>query len=425
MNINKTAIIEYLHTIIKALLIALILAGIATACSKVIAEHHSRMLAKISNTAKDNEIILYLIDKYTEMANKNPGNYSYNVKLGNLYELVFNYHEAEAQYKKAINKSPYGVYSSYLGLANLYIKQGKHKEALNIVKQLKNTDHKPLLLAKGDFYMNLGDVLWQKQNYDDAVTQYKIAFFYYKKVDSKKKSIAITSILDCYNKIADIYYEQNKIDKAIQSLDTALLYKETPIILYKLALLYKDYDPLAANKYMEKTYKLDPGLINFDIYEEILFNLVKMYYIKGQDIETDLYKHKLKAIKDFQKRYVITEKDVTVDIIKYGLKKNLFKTKNTAYVKFKIDNTSKYDFNKLYLIVKLRHDNGSKTVFEKKLFSKKNPLKSRTASDTYKIEYKFSDKDEVFLSKELYFDFYAGKKENMRKIPVYSLEIKQ
>lgn len=425
MNINKTAILEYVRTIVIALLVALVLAGVATACSKVVAEHHSRVLSKLSNTAKDNELIQYLINKYTDLAKKNPGNYSYNVKLGNLYELMFNYQQAEEQYKKAINKSPYGVYSSYLGLANLYVKQGKHKQALNIVKQLKNTNHKPLLIAKGDFYMDLGDVMWQKQNYEEAVKQYKIAFFYYKKVDSHKKALAVTGILESYDKIADEYYKQNNVDKAIQSLEVALLYKETPILLYKLALLYKDFDPLSANKYMEKTYKLDPGLINFDIYEEILFNLMKMYYMNGQDIETDLYKHKLKAVKDFQKRYVITEKDVTVDILKYGLKKNLFKTKNKVFVKFKIDNTSKYDFNTLYLIVKLRYDNGSKTVFEQRLFSKKNPLKSRTASDTYSIEYKYTDKDEIFLSKELHLDFYAGKKENMRKIPVYSLEIKQ
>lgn len=425
ININKSEILEYVRTVIIALVFALILAGIATICSKIIAEHHSKMLSKISNTAKDNELITYLISKYSDLAKQYPRNYSYNVKLGNLNELIFNYQQAEEQYKKAIDKSPYGVYSSYLGLANLYVKQGKHKEALNIVKQLKNTNHKPLLVAKGDFYMNLGDVLWQKQDYENAVKQYKIAFFYYKKVDSNKKTVAITGILDSYNKIADDYYKQGKIDLAIQSLETALLYKETPILFYKLALLYKDFDPLSANKYMEKTYKIDPALINFDIYEDVLYDLIKMYYMEGKDIETELYKQKLKAVKSFQKRYIITEKDITIDILKYGLKKNLFKTKNTVFAKFKIDNTSKHDFNALYLIVKLRYDGGSQTVFEERLFSKKNPLKSRTASDTYSIEFKYTDKDEIFVSKELWLDFYAGKKENMRKIPVYSLEIKQ
>ena len=70
-------------------------------------------------------MIAYLITKYTEQAQKNPGDYSIHVRLGNLYELMFDYKHAEEQYKTAIDKSPYGVYSSYLGLANLYLKMGK------------------------------------------------------------------------------------------------------------------------------------------------------------------------------------------------------------------------------------------------------------------------------------------------------------
>ena len=61
---NKKVFLEYLHTVAVALLVALFLAGVATGCSKVIAEHHSRMLAKMTNTAKDNELIMYLISVY-------------------------------------------------------------------------------------------------------------------------------------------------------------------------------------------------------------------------------------------------------------------------------------------------------------------------------------------------------------------------
>ena len=309
---NKKEILEYVRTIVISLIVALVLASVATGCSKVIAEHHSRMLAKISNTAKDNELIGFLITKYTEEAAKNPGDYTINVRLGGLYELMFAYNQAEDQYKKAIEKSPYGVYSPYIGLANLYIKTGKYKKALQIVKKLDNKDHKPLLVAKGDFYMNLGDALWQKGKYKEAVRQYKVAFFYYKKVDSHKKETAISGIIDCYNKIADDYYKKNRKQQAVEALETALLYKESSFLYYKLAILYKDFDPVTANKYMEKTYALDPGIINFDIYEEILLKLIKLYYVNGKDIETDLYRHKLKAIHTFQKRYVITEEDVGI-----------------------------------------------------------------------------------------------------------------
>ncbi len=422
---SKIEILEYLRTILIALLVALFLAAVATGCSKIVAEHHARMLARISNTTKDNEMIAYLITKYTEQAQKNPGDYSIHVRLGNLYELMFDYKHAEEQYKTAIDKSPYGVYSSYLGLANLYLKTGKYNKALRIVKRLKNTDHKPLLIAKGDFYMNLGDLLWQKNKYHDAVKQYKIAFFYYKKVDSNKKDSAIVGILDCYNKIADEDFKHHSILKAIESLETALLYKETPIMYYKLAILYKDVDPLIANKYMEKTYALDPGIINFDIYEEILIKLVKQYYSEGKDVETDLYKHKLKSIKTFQKRYVISEKDVTINIEKLEVKNNLFKTKQTVKVKFKIENTSKHDFNTLFVIAKLRYDNKSREIFNHRFYSKKSPLKSRSESPSYTFKYTYTDKDEIYAAEKVKLDFYAGKKDNMRKIPVYTVELQR
>lgn len=422
---NKTAIIEYVRTIFIALLAALVIAGAATGCSKIIAEHHIKMLSKMTNTTQDNEVILSLITKYKELSAKNPGDYLINVRLGNLYELMFIYSSAEEQYKAAIAKSPYGVYSSYIGLANLYLKMGRYDEALKIMKQLRNTDHKPLLIAKGDFYMTIGDILWQKEDFEDAVKQYKFAFFFYKKVDSNKKDLAIAGILDCYNKLADIDFEKGNVSKAIDNLETALLYKETPIVYYKLAVLYKDYDALKANQYMEKTYKIDPGLINFDIYEEILINLIKYYYANGKDIETDLYKHKLRAVKNFQKRYVITENDVKINIKKLRLRNNLLHSKQTIICKFDIENTSKNDFNTLYLIVKVRYDGNSKEIYSKKLYSKENPLKSRKVSEEYNFKYTYTDKDEIFAAKEIKLDFYAGKKENMRKIPVYTVDIKR
>lgn len=424
-NFNKKEILEYVRTILIALILALVIASVATACSKVIAEHHARLMSKISNTTKDNELIGYMIMKYSEQAAQNQGDYTVHVKLGNLYELLFDYKKAEEQYKKAINKSPYGVYSSYFGLANVYVKTGKFKEALNIVKQLKNTNHKPLLVAKGDFYMNIGDALWEKEKYEDALKQYQIAFFFFKKVDSEKRALAVSGIQDCYNKLASIYFAKRDMLKSIDYLETALLYKETPVTFYKLAILYKDFDPVSANNYMEKTYERDPGLINFDIYEEILLKLVSYYYSIGDDLHKELYQQKLKSMKSFQKRYVLTEKDVTIHVDSIKVKSNLFKTKKKILVKFKIENASKYDFNTLFVVVKLRHNDKSTDIFKQRYYSKKMPLKSHEESQQYKFSYSFTDKDDVYVADKVWLDFYVGKKENMRKIPVFSVEVKK
>lgn len=422
---NKIEILEYIRTIFIALLVALLLAAVATGCSKMIAAHHAKLMERISNTDKDNQMIGYLINKYTLEAQQNPGDYRINVKLGALYEMMFSYKQAEEQYQKGINKSPYGVYSPFFGLANLYIKEEKYNEALKTVKQLKNTDHIPLLIAKGDFYMNIGDALWQKNDYEQAVKQYKLAYFFYDKSKSKKKDIAVSNILDCYDHIADDAYSQNNTEKAVESLETALLYKESPVLYYKLALLYMDFDAVTANQYMEKVFKMDPGLINYDIYEELLLKLVTYYYENGDDINTDLYKQKLKSIKTFQKRYVITENDVKVNMKKLKISTNLFKNKNKINIKYTIENTSRYDFNSLFIIIKLKYDDKERKIFEQRYYSKKNPLKSRKESQEYKFKYSYSDKDDIYTAKKVYLQFYAGKKDNMRKIPIYSVEIKQ
>lgn len=422
---NKTAVFEYLRTILISLLIALVIASVATAFSKVVAKHHIQMAAKITNIPKDDAIIKELIKKISGLSAQNPGDYVLNVKLGNLYELMLDEKNAEEQYKIAINKSPYGVYTPYFGLANLYLKQGKHKEALAIVKKLKNTDHKPLLIAKGDFYMNLGDLLWKENDYEESVKQYKVAYFYYKKVDSEKKDSAIVGILDCYNKIADEDFKKHKIDEAIESLETALLYKETSIVYYKLAILYKDVNPIIANSYMEKTYKMDPGLINFDIYEEILIKLMRYYYLQSQDIKTELYHNKLRAIRNFEKRYYITPDDVKINIQKLQLKNNLLRSKQTVKVKFNIENTSKSDFNTLFVTVSLKYDHKSKEIYSTKLYSKKKPLKTRTTSPEYGFQFTYSDKDEIFSAKDIELEFYVSKKDNMRKILVKSVKLER
>ena len=204
-----------------------------------------------------------------------------------------------------------------------------------------------------------------------------------------------------------------------------MLYKETPIIYYKLAVLYKDVNPIIANSYMEKTYKMDPGLINFNIYEEILIKLIRYYYLQSQDIKTELYHNKLKAVRNFEKRYYITADDVKINIKKLEVRNNLLHTKQTIRVKFNIENASKSDFNTLFLTAGLKYNHNLKEIYSAKLYSKKKPLKSRTASEEYSFKYTYSDKDEIFSAKDIELEFYASKKDNMRKIPVKSIKIER
>ncbi len=420
---NNSELAEYAKTVAISLIVALIIAAVATGFSNVIAEHHYRLASKIQNKEQDNQMLGFLISKYEQELQKDPSNYVLNVRLGELYELLFSYEQSEKNYQMAITKAPYGVYSPYIGLARLYIKMDKLDNAQITIKKLKNIDHKPLLVAKGNFYMELGDAFWKKGSYFGALKQYKMALFFYKKVDSEKSEIAISAILDCYSRLASQHYVTNKVNLAIQDIETALIYKETPVLNYKLALLYQDVDVFKSVEYLEKTYSVDPGLINYDLYEQILIKAIKRAQALNLYTEARLYYQKYKMIKQFRKRYIFTDKDYGIEIVSHKLKTNIFGNKKTIFVKFKIKNKTKENLNTLFVVVEAKYNDKTEVAFNKVLFSKKNPLKPLASSETLSFELKFDDEKDIVNTKNIIFDFNVSKKQNMRKFTIFSFEM--
>ena len=404
---NKSEVQEYLRTILISLGVALVIAAVATGFSNVIAEHHYRLASKIQNKEQDNQMLGFLISKYEKDLQKDPSNYVLNVRLGELYELLFSYEQSEKNYKQAISKAPYGVYSPYIVT----------------IKKLRNVDHKPLLIAKGNFYMELGDAFWKKTSYEGALKQYKMALFFYKKVDSEKSEMAITGILDCYSRLASKHFMANNIPHAIHDIETALIYKETPVLNYKLALLYQDVDIFKAVEFLEKTYAVDPSIINYDLYEQILIKAIKQAQALDMYTETQLYYQKYKMVKQFRKRYIFTDKDYGIEIVSHKLKTNIFGNKKTINVKFKIKNKTKENLNTLFVVVEAKYNDKTDIVFNKVLFSKKNPLKPLASSDILSFELKFDDEKDIVNTKNIIFDFNISKKQNMRKFKVFSFEM--
>ena len=74
--------------------------SVATCFSNVIAEHHYKLASKIQNKEQDNQMIGFLISKYEKELQKDSSNYVLNSRLGELYELLFSYEQAEKYYKK-------------------------------------------------------------------------------------------------------------------------------------------------------------------------------------------------------------------------------------------------------------------------------------------------------------------------------------
>ena len=420
---NKSEILEYARTVFIALIAAMIIAAGATCFSNVIAEHHYKLASKIQNKEQDNQMIGFLISKYEKELQKDSSNYVLNSRLGELYELLFSYEQAEKNYQLAIEKAPYGVYSPYIGLARMYIKTDKLDKAQITIKKLKNIDHKPLLIEKGNFYMELGDAFWKKSSYIAALKQYKLALFFYKKVDSEKAELAITGILDCYSRLASKHFMEGKLTEAVHDLETALIYKNTPVLNYKLALLNQDIDAFEAVKYIEKTYAVDPGIINYDLYEQILIKAIKQAQALNMYTEAKLYYQKYKMIKQFKKRYIFTDKDYGIEIDSHKLKTNIFGNKKTIDVKFRVKNKTKESLNTLFVVVEAKYNDKTDIVYNEVLFSKKNPLKPLATSDTLHFILKFDDEKDIINTKNIVFNFNISKKQNMRKFTIFSFEM--
>ena len=252
-----------------------------------------------------------------------------------------------------------------------------------------------------------------------------MALFFYKKVDSDKTNLAITGILDCYSKLASKHYLEKNIPLAIQDLETALIYKNTPVLNYKLALLYQDVDVFEAVKYLEKTYSVDPGIINYDIYEQILIKAIKEAQARNLFTEMQLYHQKYKMIKQFRKRYIFTNEDYGIEIVSHKLKTNIFGNKKTIIVKFRVKNKTKENLNTLFIVVEADYNDKKDIAYNNVLFTKKTPLKPMASSDIISFELDFDDEKDIINTKNIIFNFNVAKKQNMRKFTIFSFEMQK
>ena len=184
-----------------------------------------------------------------------------------------------------------------------------------------------------------------------------------------------------------------------------------------------DIDAFEAVKYIEKTYAVDPGIINYDLYEQILIKAIKQAQALNMYTEAKLYYQKYKMIKQFKKRYIFTDKDYGIEIVSHKLKTNIFGNKKTIDVKFRVKNKTKESLNTLFIVVEAKYNDKTDIVYNEVLFSKKNPLKPLATSDTLHFILKFDDEKDIINTKNIVFNFNISKKQNMRKFTIFSFEM--
>jgi hypothetical protein len=225
--------------------------------------------------------------------------------------------------------------------------------------------------------------------------------------------------------MADKDIEQARLASAIENLQKALSYNEASFINYKLAILTKDVDPLLSYSYMEKTFQSDPGIINYDIYEKILLEVIKYYEKTDKQDSINLFKHKLKVVKKFREKYLISSDSFSIEEVSSIIKPNFFGNGKTVTVKFKIKNNTHDKISVLYVQVNAIYNGITRVVFKQQLFSKKSPMEALGSSPLNTIKFTFNDSSKPASTNKMIFDFYVTKNFKVRKTKIHTLDIEK
>lgn len=421
---NKKSINEYLITIIVTLILAFAAVGWCVFSMQNTVRENYIKSPDVRQQTDETKIIIGLIAKYERKARHDAGNYANFSKLGNLYDLLDEKKEAEKNYKKAVALSTYGVYGTHFDLGNFYIRMNRLIEAENVVNKVRNKRNKAVQGAKGDFYVNLGDAYYNQNEFDTALKGYQKAYGFYKTAKKPDKlRIATGRIFDAYDKIANEHLSGKRLVGAIKQLEDSLKYRDESFITYKLAILYMDINPVQAYRYMRKTYVLDPAIINYDLYEKILVDALRHYEKAGMAPEASLFKHKLKLIKKFREKYLISPDDFTVEVISKKIRPHIFGEKKTAVVRFRIKNNTTHSVNLMYMDVSAETNNDKAVIFKQVLFSKKKPLLGLSESEPMTFKYTFNDTANIDYTNDIKFYFNVTKKKNVRTVNIYTLKL--
>ena len=166
-------------------------------------------------------------------------------------------------------------------------------------------------------------------------------------------------------------------------------------------------------------------MINYDIYEKIILDALQYYELEGDNSSVALFAHKLKMLKNFKERYLLYPGELDIELKNTKVKNHIFNDKKTVYVEFVIKNTTHNNIQPLYLTIEADYNSSSEIIYQKKLFSKKSPLRALGESEPIKIKYTFDDSISGDFTYNTRLIFRASKKSNLRPKLIASFEIKK
>ena len=162
---KKKDIQKIIASYVRTMGITFVLVSLVCFSVLVWSRFHVKEYISEEEYAIKNNMIGYLISKYKKEIELNPRNPVLNLKLGQLYELIEAYPQAEKEFIVALIKRNGQYEAASFRLANVYLMQRKYKEAQSIIDSIPNSARYSMIFEKGQFYKNYGDVLVNDGDY--------------------------------------------------------------------------------------------------------------------------------------------------------------------------------------------------------------------------------------------------------------------
>lgn len=404
--------VEYVKTSLITLLLLIFIAGGIVLHAKI----HAGEIITYNETALQNDMLGYLLTKYKHQEKITPQNAVINFKLGQLYEMLGSYAQAEQEYKQALSKKKGHYQQASFKLAGVYLLKKQYDKAEEIMAGIEDSSKYSIFVEKGRFYKSYGDALFNDENFKSAIEKYNKALYYLKRVNSAYQKETEEARCDAYVVLADKYVEKGQNAQAIELLENANKHCNSPVVMYKLGLLFLNNAPEYSVELFEKVLKKNPSIINFSIYKKLLFALKVNYAYSGDLINSKLYDAKLIRLRSYMQRNVLNSDEIAFAGYKFDVKNFPFRNEYDFIYSFDITNTTAQDIPKLFAIVEFYDSNGNKIYsYTENISPKAGGFKAGSGIIPIKIVIK-TKKNLVQKYQKLSYKLYLTKNEKVSKL---------
>lgn len=359
--------------------------------------------------------IIVQSDLLKDLKNKK---YAICMQVGNLYETIQDYKNAQFAYELALERANCGNYAPYYKLVVVLTAQEKFKDAEKLINSLEDIQNTKLIKFKTRAYIVMGDKYYSIGKFLSAAKSYEKAKYYYDKFAKKDKVVdksILERVVNAYVETADVLVKRGQNSDAVRFLEMAEKYSPDDFkIKYKLAIIYSDLDPQKSVKYFEPLLEKEPQNIDYGVFNKALMKSANIADLEGNNIQAKYYRYKIHSVDIFVNQKVVYKNDIEVLLDSFKVRKIFFKYKLKS--KFKLKNVSNNDIRILRADFILKQDNRVLETVSKTFADKSKPLYSN-GGESPEVEVIFGKN--IFTRSELErysIDIYLYKDEKFKTL---------